>query len=358
MKAKQQLLKFKAFACGTLVILLGTASAWCGGAFVPTGVIEMIPTSMSDDASTVVGTGFLGVPNLYYTPAAGASVIGDGCFNGLPAISGDGSTLVGCHVDGNGYENAAKWLGGTSWLDLGSEPGAVPCGTSLSGAYGISGDGSIAAGLLWRAQVCKANAGMWDLVNGGPAEVLPSLINGPASRANAVNGDGSVIVGWQDQLNGERSAAKWVDLVPEFILANDGSLNGEAMAVNSDGSAIVGGGYRFGPEAWIWRAATGVQPIGTTGGVDKGFFTALDVSENGQIAVGFSRKGNRTRAFIWREGRGTTFLDKYLASRGIVIPEGWSLRAASLISADGKTIYGWGINPDGLIEMYRVDLHL
>ena len=98
----------------------------------------MIPTSMSDDASIVIGTGIYGSPNLYYTEAGGAVVIGDGCDSGLPAISGDGTTIVGCHLDVNGKENAAKWLGGTSWLDLGTVAGGVSCDAFLSGAYGVN----------------------------------------------------------------------------------------------------------------------------------------------------------------------------------------------------------------------------
>jgi hypothetical protein len=39
------------------------------------------------------------------------------------------------------------------------------------------------------------------------------------------------------------------------------------------------------------------------------------------------------------------------------VPEGWNLNVASLISADGNTIYGWGFNPDGLIEMFKVELN-
>lgn len=130
----------------------------------------------------------------------------------------------------HGNENAAKWLGGTSWQDLGSERGAVPCGTSLSGAYAVNQDGSLGVGLLWRAQVCDANAGYWDLINGGPARVLPMHFEGPATRANAVNASGNVIVGWQDQPTGERTAAKWVysgtGYVEELILTTGGGFNG------------------------------------------------------------------------------------------------------------------------------------
>ena len=74
------------FALLAILTFAGTASAFSAGStFTATGVIEMLPTSMSDDASIVLGTGFFQVPNLYYTEAGGAVVIGDGCFNGLPS---------------------------------------------------------------------------------------------------------------------------------------------------------------------------------------------------------------------------------------------------------------------------------
>ncbi|HEU0207562.1 MAG TPA: hypothetical protein VFQ78_01155 [Candidatus Udaeobacter sp.] len=307
------------------------------------------------------GTGVYGTPNLYFTEGSGVLIIGDGCYNGLPAISGDGTTVVGCHVNSHGNENAGKWLGGTSWQDLGSERDAAPCGTSLSGAYGVNQDGSLAVGLLWRAQVCHANGGYWDLINSYPARALPILFDTAATRANAVNASGSVIVGWQDQPTGERTAAKWVrrgpDYVEELILTPSGGFNGEAMAVSSDGRTIVGGAYDFGNSAWIWRQQTGVQPIDVSGGGNDAMFTALDVSNNGKTVVGFARKSFHTRAFIWINGNGGIFLDRYLANHGVIVPVGWSLSVASLISADGNTIYGWGINPGGLIEMYKVTLN-
>jgi uncharacterized membrane protein len=347
----------KRFILVISLVFVATFRSGAGVAFVPTGAVDMIPTSMSDDASIVVGTGIFGAPNLLYTESGGAVIIGDGCASGLPAISGDGTTIVGCHVDANGNENAAKWLGAMSWLDLGSEAGAMPCGTLLSGAYGVNGDGSLAVGLLWRAQICHANAGTWDLVNGGPATVLPSLIDGPATRANAVNDDGSVIVGWQDQLTGERTAAKWVNGVPELILTDAGDFNGEAQAVSADGNTIVGGGYQFGDLAWIWRNGEGVRPIGmSNNGHNKGSFTALGVSDDSKTVIGFVRKGINTRAFIWRQGSGASYVDTLLAKHGVVIPEGWSLNSAAVLSANGKTVYGWGFNPDSRIEMFRVEI--
>ena len=106
--------------------------------------------------------------------------------------------------------------------------GGIPCDFFLSGAYGVNQDGSLAVGLLYLATLCRANAGTWDLTN-GDVTVLPAEFGETAyTRANAVNADGSVIVGWQDQPTGERTAAKWVKGVEEVLLTPDGSFNGEA----------------------------------------------------------------------------------------------------------------------------------
>jgi hypothetical protein len=78
------------------------------------------------------------------------------------------------------------------------------------------------------------------------------------------------------------------------------------------------------------------------------------VSNDGNIVVGFS---SNSRASIWRKGQRARDLITFLKSRGAVVPDGWRLIAASLISADGNTIYGWGFNPDDLIEMYKIVLN-
>ena len=226
----------------------------------------------------------------------------------VPAISGDGTTIVGCNADADGKWNAAKWLGGTSWLDLGTVEGGVPCDIFLSGSWGVNQDGSLAVGLVWLPQLCRASAGTWDLINGGPATALPMLFEDPATRANAVNADGSVIVGWQDQPTGERTAAKWVNGVEELILTPSGGFNGEAQAVSADGNTIVGGGYNFGSKRLDLASETGRsadrdERHGTS------TVSPLDVSDDGKIVVGLRREGHdgQQRAFLWRRGKGTPF---------------------------------------------------
>ena len=53
-------MKINRFALLALLTLAGSVPAFSAATFTPTGVIEMVPTSMSDDASIVVGTGFFG----------------------------------------------------------------------------------------------------------------------------------------------------------------------------------------------------------------------------------------------------------------------------------------------------------
>ena len=101
--------------------------------------------------------------------------------------------------------------------------------------------------------------------------------------------DGNVIVGWQDQLTGERTAAKWTNGVEELILTDTGEFNGEALAVNANGGAIVGTNYALGGhQAWIWREDECVRPIGRKGGD----WVAVDVSEDGKSCRRVGEEGD------------------------------------------------------------------
>ena len=75
------------------------------------------------------------------------------------------------------------------------------------------------------------------------------------------------------------------------------------------------------------------------------------------MVIGYTRLGFTNRAFIWKKDSGVRYLDEFLRHRGAVPADGWSLLSASVISGDGRTLYGWGINPDQLIEMFKVVLY-
>ncbi len=350
---------FRIEAAAAALIAASVAPAFSQSAivkvqFTPTGMIDVIPTGISDDGKIVVGVGPYGAPNLLYTQAGGVSVIGDGCTSGLMTISGDGSTIVGCNVDANGSWNTAKWLGGTSWLDLGSEAGAVPCDVFLSGPWAVTQDGSMVTGLLWLSQICKAAAGTWDLVGGGPATKLPLLVPGSASRGNAISDNGTVIAGWQDDTFGSRRAAKWVNGVGEFITGPGIDFLGEALAISGDGRTIIGIGYNGGREAWVSREGEGIYPISSPA---DGDYVPLDLTDDGRMVIGLARDPvtGFSRAWVWSQGKGVSMLEDFLRQRRADVPAGWTFNVASVITPDGKTLYGWGVNPQGFIEMFRID---
>ena len=79
---------------------------------------------------------------------------------------------------------------------------------------------------------------------------------------------------------------------------------------------------------------------------------AYGVSNGGAIAVGNSGGD----AFIWDADHGIRKLQVVLAQEyGLSLP-GWYLQVASDVSADGITILGYGTNPQGQSEAFRVVL--
>lgn len=81
------------------------------------------------------------------------------------------------------------------------------------------------------------------------------------------------------------------------------------------------------------------------------------MSDDGHRVVGFIRGGRfKERAFFWQDQQGVLLQD-FIVNQGAVVPEGWTLTVSSIISPDGNTIYGWGFNPSGLLEMFKVTLN-
>ena len=75
--------------------------------------------------------------------------------------------------------------------------------------------------------------------------------------------------------------------------------------------------------------------------------TAHAVSADGSVIVGGSAEG----AFIWDEPNGTQSLRDLLIDEGVDLTA-WTLQAATGISADGRTIVGYGTNPLGQTEAW------
>jgi probable HAF family extracellular repeat protein len=169
--------------------------------------------------------------------------------------------------------------------DLGALPGG-----SLSGAYGVSADGSVVVGWslnaarYWRAFRWTASGGMQD---------LGALPGGSLSGAYGVSADGSVVVGWSLNAAGERRPLRWTAAgAMQDLGALPGSVWSEARGVSADGSIVVG---LSGGRAFRWTATGGMEDLNRTYArlLTQGSFLerAYAISPDGRYIVGVGRNG-------------------------------------------------------------------
>ena len=333
---------------GLAGVLVSTAAAAGGGRPV---LIELPPQTLPQDVGAngfvVVGSSYSGGA-LYWMPTVGTQDIGG---NQATAVSLDGKRIVGRAFDERGIEHAAIWQGGREWRRLGSiAPNAQPCDLLLSGSFGANDDASVVVGLAWDG--CKvARAFRWEEATG--MRDLGSL-TGESTRANAVSGDGRVVVGWEEHSTGPRLGAKWVDGREEFIQGPRGPV-GEAFAANFDGSLILGTNCDFTnitgpPTGWTWTQATGVQcfPVERPRWVlDHPYHVQMRAtSEDGRVMGGAYSFGLESQALIWLDGQ-AFFLRDYLRDNGVPDAfEGWVNTGFVLgITPDGRTLVGHGAGP-------------
>jgi probable HAF family extracellular repeat protein len=130
-----------------------------------------------------------------------------------------------------------------------------------------------------------------------------------------------------------------------------GGSSSEAFAVSANGSVVVGESSSIpGRQAFGWSQETGMVGLG---GFDS---RAFDVSSNGAVIVGSDGISSQSpQAFIWDSIHGMRNLQNVLMGQGDDLT-GWRLEFARGISADGLTVVGDGINPNGQTEAWLARL--
>ncbi|MDL1903795.1 PEP-CTERM sorting domain-containing protein [Synechococcales cyanobacterium CNB] len=322
-------------------------------------------------------------------------------------LSADGSTPVGDsrYSDGLGGFQAMRWRAETGIEGL----GLLSDTARNSTAFGASTNGGVIVGAGnsdpgWQAFRWTESGGMVG---------LGDLPGGDFwSQAKAVSGDGSIVVGSSrggGASNGLAEAFRWTEqtgMVGLGFLPGGSYKSSSASGISDDGKVIVGGSNSAeGGRAFRWSEETGMVSLGT---LPDGFGSgATAISPNGHFVVGQSAvkesNGNFTRAFIWSEDAGMTALpnlpvdylglvsrvadvaddgtavgstdvvyhdysgrtyatvwlagkeavtiEALLLDYGIdVLAMGWQLEFAYGVSADGRTIAGHGLSPNGFYE--------
>jgi uncharacterized membrane protein len=117
----------------------------------------------------------------------------------------------------------------------------------------------------------------------------------------------------------------------------------EARSISADGNVVMGleNTASGGTEPWRWTSGTGIVGMGKNS-------SASGVS----VIVG----GSNSQAFRWTSNEGMAGLgyleDGMRSLTDIVLSDGldlkgWQLRYALGVSADGRTVVGFGMSPDG-----------
>jgi autotransporter-associated beta strand protein/probable HAF family extracellular repeat protein len=217
----------------------------------------------------------------------------------------------------------------------------LPPGANSNQANGVSADGLVVIGqtpavsevLLFSSVDAFRWTASSGMVNLGPVAGYQRSI------ASAVDGDGSVIVGYIRParfLLGNSQAFRWTAATGSVTIgAGPGS---SATGVSSDGSVVVGGwnGVYPGGSAFRWTAATGVVDLGTLGplgspgtpGLVPGYFSyAIGVSADGSVVVGSSDN----QAFRWTANGGMV---------GLGFLGGGNYSYANGVSGNGAVVVG------------------
>jgi uncharacterized membrane protein len=182
-------------------------------------------------------------------------------------------------------------------------------------------------------------------------------VQGKASSALNVSGDGNVAVGYQEAANGVRQGVRWVNGRQEPIPGVDGYV-GQAWATNVDGSIVVGRDCRpalgnADQSAWMWTAQAGTkclpapQRISVPGpGVGPPVGVGANAtSDDGQVIGGGQDVGGSadSNAIVWIGGR-PAYLKELLQANGV--PEAFAtwVNTGKItgMTPDGHILVGYG----------------
>lgn len=351
------------YSFAVLALTLAAGSASAGVTFNRIGVAPTVDPqspSFSDaygvsNAGTVVGSQYVsgvGFRAFSWTQGGGRQQVnGINPESGLFArsITPDGLVVVG---ENTGPGVAYRQVNGGAIESLGIGDPKVYDQTA---ANDVSNDGSAVAGLLSRIEDGTFRAARWTQDSGW--ENLGVLSGDYESSGNAMSGDGTVVAGYS--VGTFFTAVTWTKDTGLQALPNPFNTfsNTAVIAMAADGSAFVGEAQDLSDksQAVVWNANGTSNVLANVTGFDSG--AAYGVSGDGSIVGGtvyIDQIGGDTAAFWGADGTAYD-LKAYLEGVGIDLT-GWTLLAVTEVSQNGVYLTGRGINPDGALEAFVVQI--
>lgn len=295
--------------------------------------------AISLDGTTVVGSSSnqLGQEAIRWTQATGTQRLGALAGHLLSdgyGVSGDGSVSAGVSINYAApyLHRAFQRTSGGSIQELPSLPGSS---TGSAYARALSADGTVAVGASM--QPGNYHATMW---SGGTVIDMGVLPTGVFSSALAVSGNGLVAVGYADTATPSSDAFVWTQSEGMRTLGQIpgmGAASSRATAVSYDGAVIAGSYWN---RAFRWTEAGGMEGLGTLA-PNLGSW-GLGISADGSVVVGGSvQEGLGGPGWMWTRSTGMVDLNTYLPTLGVNL-SGWVLDESVGVSADLTTLAGTG----------------
>jgi uncharacterized membrane protein len=320
---------------------------------------------------------------------AGIGLLPSGESSSLAAVSAVGSTAVGRALRG-GQELPIRWtLAG----------GLQAIGNSTDRATGraiaVSADGSFIVGKASSALITTTEAFRWSTSEGF------QYLVGVNGFATGVSSDGQTVVG-----NGGSFGWRWRQGAVNIVVGTWSGSFGDCAGVSGDGRSVVGSYTTTSPQLrpqrpFLWTTSAGMVDLGSISESASSSGLARAISEDGLVVVGQTDAGNGTshatrwvlgsppqdlvpgsldwsiaravsnqgavvvgqlggRAMYWSEAAGARLLrDILLRNYGLDV-RGWCFLSANGVSADGRTIVGDAVSPDGVQQGFvaRLDAPL
>lgn len=264
------------------------------------------------------------------------------------AISPNGRYVAGSSLDAEGREVAAWWSADGRTHTLGGFADAVARAGVLSAASGVADDLTIVGAAVDDRRSSVAFA--WS-----PSLGMRALDAGDGnSSAIGISRDGRRIYGWRDHAGDVRTGAIWgsdrtAAMRPD-VRAN------EFVGADPDANMLLGIEHdeRGRVTAFAWSPDKASAPVVFEPVADMSL-RLVAASGDGRIIVGSIGGGAQRIAVIWTVDGGVRLLDAFAQAHGIVVPPGWTLVAATAISADGHRIGGYGLR-EGRFDSFVIDL--
>lgn len=339
------------------------AQSLTGVGDLPGGIVNSVADGVSGDGNVVVGNSSAGSGTRAFRWRKGASIAflpippDFAAFGSAVDANFDGSVIVGSNTLTTGRE-AARWQN-----NILQGLGAFPDATPFTIAEAVSADGNTVVG-FGRVDTGNSIAFRWTAATQQlePLGALPVDADfRRLSVAQGVNEDGSVIAGYSntDLIDGTDAQVGFIRTDATGLLPIGVFPAGEPVTqindLSADGLTAVGTVNDNPDRAFSWSNARGLIELpDVPGGAQQA--EALAVNRNGSVIVGIGNDAGGIVATVWINGGPAQSLETILTNQSVNL-NGWQLWEARGVSDDGVTIVGRGINPSGNPEGFVAEIN-